>query len=75
LWGYFDDDELGATVAANSARQASDSLVGQARARAHHDGDNISLIVIKLLAAPPPRKKAKVTRPTLRAVQRDPDSS
>jgi serine/threonine protein phosphatase PrpC len=67
LWGYFADTELGTIVAANSARQASDLLVAQARARSHGDGDNISLVVIKLLAALPlPCKKANVTRPTLR---------
>ncbi|MDR0440123.1 MAG: protein phosphatase 2C domain-containing protein [Candidatus Accumulibacter sp.] len=68
LWGYFDDAELGAIIAANPARQASDLLVAQARARSRGEGDNISLVVIKLLALPPPRRKAKVTRPTLRGI-------
>jgi serine/threonine protein phosphatase PrpC len=71
LWGYFSDAELGAAIAANSARQASDLLIGQTRARARGDGDNVSLVVIKLLAAPPLRRKAKVTRPTLRAARPD----
>jgi serine/threonine protein phosphatase PrpC len=63
LWGCFGDDELAATVAANSARQASDLLVGQARSRGRGNSDNISLVVIKLLA---PHRKAKTTRPPLR---------
>jgi serine/threonine protein phosphatase PrpC len=73
LWGCFDDAELGAIIAAHSARQASDLLIGQARTRARGDGDNASLIVIKLLPPPPPGRKAKVTRPALRAARPDSD--
>ncbi|MDR2789327.1 MAG: protein phosphatase 2C domain-containing protein [Candidatus Accumulibacter sp.] len=49
LWGYFSDAELGAAVAARSARQASDLLIGQARTHARGSGDNASLVVIKLV--------------------------
>jgi serine/threonine protein phosphatase PrpC len=52
LWTYFGDAELGAIVAAYSARRASDLLIGRARMRAHGDGDNASLVVVKLLAPP-----------------------
>lgn len=52
LWGYFGDAELGAVVASHSARAASDLLINRARKRARGDGDNVSLVVIKLLAPP-----------------------
>jgi len=52
VWGYFGDAELGSLVAAYSAREASDRLIDRARKRAQGDGDNASLIVIKLLGAP-----------------------
>lgn len=52
LWGYFGDAELGAVVASHSARTASDLLINRARKRARGDGDNVSLVVIKLLAPP-----------------------
>ena len=59
LWGYFGDAELGAVVAAYSAREASDLLINRARTRAHGDGDNVSLVVIKLLAPPVKAKEEK----------------
>jgi serine/threonine protein phosphatase PrpC len=74
LWGYFGDAELGAAIVAHSARQASDLLIGQARARAHGNGDNVSLVVIKLQTPPPSRRKAKVIRPTLSTIRPDSDS-
>ena len=52
VWGYFGDAELGSLVAAYPAREASDRLIDRARKRAQGDGDNASLIVIKLLDAP-----------------------
>lgn len=52
VWGYFGDAELGSLVAAYSAREASNLLIERARARAQGDGDNASLVVIKLLDAP-----------------------
>jgi serine/threonine protein phosphatase PrpC len=52
LWGYFGDAELGAIIAAHTARQASDLLISRARMRAHGEGDNASLVIIKLLALP-----------------------
>ncbi|MDR3299577.1 MAG: protein phosphatase 2C domain-containing protein [Candidatus Accumulibacter sp.] len=61
LWGHFNDAELGAVIAAHSARQASDLLINQARERANGSGDNVSLTVIKLLE-PPPRPKFKRSR-------------
>ena len=52
LWNYFDAAELAGVIVASSARQASEQLIGRARARAVGDGDNISLAIVKLLAAP-----------------------
>lgn len=52
LWSYFDDAELAGVIAAGSARQACEQLVSSARQRGVGDGDNISLVVVKLLAAP-----------------------
>lgn len=48
VWAYFDDDEMGGIVAANSARQASELLIEQARVRARGSGDNLSLAIIRL---------------------------
>ncbi len=56
LWGYFDDGELATLVADNSARQACDLLIDQARQRANGGGDNLSLAIIKLIDALPPQK-------------------
>ena len=52
LWTYFDDAELGGVIAASSARQACELLINRARERGVGDGDNISLVIVKLLAAP-----------------------
>ncbi len=58
LWAYFDDRELGTLVAENSARQACEILIDKARQRANGGGDNLSLAVIKLIEALPPKKPA-----------------
>jgi serine/threonine protein phosphatase PrpC len=63
LWGYFDDAELGEIVAANSARQACEILIDQARKRAKakgDNGDNASLAIIRLV-------EKKVEKPQLPA--------
>ena len=52
LWSYFDDAELAGVIAAGSARQACEQLVSSARLRGVGDGDNISLVIVKLRAAP-----------------------
>jgi serine/threonine protein phosphatase PrpC len=59
LWNYFGDAELGAVVAPLSARRASDLLIDEVRTRASGDGDNVSLVVIKLLASPEKPKVGK----------------
>ena len=57
LWGYFSDTELGSLVSAYSAREASDQLITRARTRACGEGDNVSVVIIKLLEAPEKPKK------------------
>ena len=54
VWGYFDEAELGAALADNTARGACETIIEQARRRAAGGGDNLSLAVIRLLkpAAP-----------------------
>jgi len=53
LWAYFDDDELGRTIAAMSARQACETLLAKARERAGGEGDNLSLAILRLVEVPP----------------------
>lgn len=52
LWGYFGDTELGGVIAAYSAREASELLIGRARTRAKGEGDNVSLVILKLVEVP-----------------------
>jgi serine/threonine protein phosphatase PrpC len=59
VWGYFSDTELGSLVETYSAREACDRLIDRARTRAQGDGDNASLVVIKLLDAPQKPGKAQ----------------
>jgi len=49
LWGYFSDAELGSVLATHTAREASELLIDRARARAQGDGDNVSLVILKLV--------------------------
>lgn len=51
LWSYFGDAELATLVAAHGARDACELLIDGARARAQGEGDNLSLVIVKLLAA------------------------
>ena len=54
LWGYFTDQELAWVIdGASSARDASELLIGRARAMGNGDGDNISLAILKLVEVPP----------------------
>jgi len=58
LWAYFDDNELGRIIHENSARNACEILIDQARLRAQGTGDNVSLAIIKLLEVETPKAKA-----------------
>ena len=46
LWHYFDDDELGAILAALPPREAAEILIEKARTRARGTGDNLSLAIV-----------------------------
>lgn len=61
LWAYFSDEELGGVVSVYSAREASEILIRRARERGRPTGDNVSLIVIKLVD-PEARKRAEDER-------------
>lgn len=55
LWHYFNDLELGAAIAMNSPRQASEMLINKARERATGvNADNCSMAIVKLV--PPPKE-------------------
>ena len=53
LWHYFSDGELGAAIAMNSPRQASEMLINKARERTTGcNGDNCTLAIVKLVELP-----------------------
>lgn len=53
LWHYFSELELGAAIAMNSPRQASEMLIGKARERAAgQSADNCTLAIVKLVEVP-----------------------
>jgi serine/threonine protein phosphatase PrpC len=52
LWGYFPDAELGDALASFPPRRAAEVLIERARQRGNGRGDNISLIIIKLVEVP-----------------------
>ena len=58
LWGYFSDAEIGGVVAAYSAREASSILMSRARQRAQGEGDNVSLVIIRLVEQAKTTKKS-----------------
>jgi serine/threonine protein phosphatase PrpC len=64
LWHYFSDAELGAAIASNSPRQASELLINKARERAAGTAaDNCTLAIVKL--APPPVEVKNYTAVTM----------
>lgn len=61
LWHYFSEAELGAAVAVNSPRQASEMLINKARERTTSaSGDNCTLAIIKLVERPAETKDYSV---------------
>jgi serine/threonine protein phosphatase PrpC len=48
LWSHFSDAELGGVLAAHAPREAAELLIGRARERAAGEGDNVSLVIVKL---------------------------
>ena len=65
LWHYFTPKELGVIVHSLSPRDACELLINKARQRARGGGDNLSLALIKVEAAPPP----KATLPPLNSIR------
>ncbi len=53
LWHYFQENELGAVLAALPPREATEFLIDKARERAKGGGDNLSLVIVKLQALEP----------------------
>lgn len=49
LWHYFTDAELGAVLAKNAPRQASELLINKAVERAKGRGDNCTMAIVKLI--------------------------
>lgn len=54
LWAYFSEAELGHALATRSARGAAEHLVARARERARGKGDNLSVVVIRIIDKPDP---------------------
>ena len=48
LWAYFTDAELGGVLSAHPPRAAAEILIQRARDRATGNGDNCSLVIVKL---------------------------
>lgn len=63
LWGYFTDEELGRVVHGLNPRAAAEKLIEAARVRARGGGDNISLVIIKLVpvAEKPAAERGRAT--------------
>ncbi|MEO6353128.1 MAG: protein phosphatase 2C domain-containing protein [Oxalobacteraceae bacterium] len=49
LWHYFLEPEMGAAIAMNSPRSASEMLIRKSRERANGSGDNCSMAIVKLV--------------------------
>ncbi len=49
LWGYYSDAELGSVLAQHPPRAAAELLIEQARQKARGHGDNISLVIVRLV--------------------------
>jgi serine/threonine protein phosphatase PrpC len=68
LWNYFTDAELGASIAMNTPRQASEMLINKARERAVGTAaDNCTLAIVKLVR-PPEEVKDYTVKKMRRAV-------
>ncbi|MFC6520390.1 PP2C family protein-serine/threonine phosphatase [Undibacterium arcticum] len=67
LWHYFTNDELGAALAANTPRQASEMLIRKVAERAAGQGDNCTLAIVKMVA-PPKEEKLYGTKDAARGV-------
>ncbi|MBL8472502.1 MAG: serine/threonine-protein phosphatase [Rhodocyclaceae bacterium] len=61
LWAYFTDEELGGVLSVNTAREAAEILVQRARDRGRPTGDNLSLVILKLVD-PDARQREQMRR-------------
>ena len=52
LWAYFTDFELASTIHTRTPRAAAERLIQLARERGNGCGDNISLVIVKLVVPP-----------------------
>ena len=57
VWHYFSPEELAAVVEALTPREATEFLIEKARDRAHGGGDNLSIVIVKIEAPLPEKKK------------------
>lgn len=63
LWHYFSDEELGAAIAMNTPRDASEMLIRKVRERAQGTAaDNCSMAIVKLVVPPPPERNYTVQK-------------
>lgn len=63
LWHYFSDSELGAAIAMNSPREASEMLIKKVRERAAGtNADNCTFAIVKLVKPPKETKDYKVEK-------------
>ncbi|MBU0603394.1 MAG: protein phosphatase 2C domain-containing protein [Gammaproteobacteria bacterium] len=49
MWAYFSDEEIGGVLSVYSAREAAEVFIKRARERGRPSGDNVSLIIMKLV--------------------------
>ena len=59
LWAYFEPAEIGQLLTEYGAREACEQMIALARQRADGGGDNLSLVVVRLLEMEKPKAKAK----------------
>jgi PPM family protein phosphatase len=63
LWHYFTDAELGAAIAVNTPRQASELLINKTRERAVGTAaDNCSMVIVRLVTLPKETKDYTVKK-------------
>lgn len=56
IWAYFKNDELGGILNTMAPRQAAETLIERARARAQGRGDNCAVAILKLVEVEAPKK-------------------
>lgn len=64
IWAHFGDIEFAPLITVKTPREASEELIKKARQRAEGQGDNCSLIIIKLVSPEPKTPTDKKPSPT-----------